>query len=95
VGFDAIDASAWLVCNMFSLADEVALFMLEPEQPPKPNMVSTATVTSCFFSLSDFISSPRWMPKLINFVNKTLTPTQVKATERPLVMSAHVRKSAY
>jgi hypothetical protein len=68
---------------------------LEPEQPLKPNMVSTTTVTSCFFSSSDFISNPLHLPKLINFVNETLTPTQVKATKRPLIMSAHFRKSAY
>jgi hypothetical protein len=69
--------------------------MLAPEQPPKPNMVSTTTVTSCFFSSSDFISSPRQLPKLMNFANETLTPTQVKATKKPLIMSAHVLKSAY
>ena len=57
-GFDAIDASDWLVCDTLPLADEVSLFTLAVEQPLTPTVMSTDTLISCFVRSSHFISEP-------------------------------------
>ena len=64
-GFDAIDASYWLVCDTLPLADEVSLFTLEVEQPPNPTVMSTDTLISCFLRSSNFISEPLRLLNLI------------------------------
>ena len=57
-GFDAIDASDWLVCDTLSLADEVSLFTLEVEQPLKPTVMSIDTLISCCLRSNNFMSEP-------------------------------------
>ena len=67
-GFDAIDASDWLVCDTLPIADEVSLFTLEVEQPLKPTVMSTDTLISCFLRSSNFISEPLRLLNLIFYL---------------------------
>ena len=65
-GFDALDASDWLVCDTRPITDEVSPLNPGLEHPPKPTVKSIDTLNRCFLMPGKFIS------KLLNFLEITI-----------------------
>ena len=54
---DVLVAADWVICDTFPPANEVSPFTPELEHPPKPNVKSKDTLSSCVFTLRDFMSN--------------------------------------